>query len=430
MTFENQLSRVALALGMGLLIGLERGWSTRDAPSGSRAAGVRTFAICGLMGGLLGAMAAGPGRALTLEGSILLSAAFVAFAAVIAMFGLRENQAAGRYSATTTIAALLTFVLGVYASVGDVRIAAASAVAAAALLIFRQGLHEWVARITRLEFESALLLLAMTFIALPVVRRGPVGPLGGVDLRELWIIAIALASVSFVGYLAVKVLGERRGILVSSAAGGLISSTAVAFENARRAASGEGSPRLLAAGTAIATAVSFVRVAAITGALSPDLALWVAPALLVGTGLNVGFALISVYGRTPNPSEPATQFRNPFGFWSVLGMAATMGLLILAGRVINARFGAAGAIAGAAAMGIFDVDAMTVPITRLMPLGLSPRTGACALAIGVASNLLTKVVISAAFGRAQLAMRLAALAVVSLTVGWLALAMTLAQLES
>jgi len=155
MNFENQLSRVALALGMGLLIGLERGWSTRDAPSGSRAAGVRTFAICGLMGGLLGAMAFGPGRSLTLEGSVLLGAAFIAFSAVICIFGVVENRAAGRYSATTTVAALLTFVLGAYAAIGDVRIAAGSAVAAAALLIFRQGLHEWVARITRIEFESA-----------------------------------------------------------------------------------------------------------------------------------------------------------------------------------------------------------------------------------------------------------------------------------
>lgn len=257
MTFENLLSRVALALGMGLLIGLERGWSTRDAPSGSRAAGVRTFAICGLMGGLLGAMASAPGGSLTLEGSVFLGAAFIAFSAVICIFGIAENRAVGRFSATTTIAALLTFVLGAYAAMGDVRIAAGSAVAAAALLIFRGGLHEWVARITRVEFESGLLLLAMSFIALPIVPHRPVGPMGGVDLREIWVIAIVLAVISFFGYVAVKVLGERRGTLIAAAAGGLVSSTAVAFDNARRAAAGTSSPRVLAASTALATAVSF-----------------------------------------------------------------------------------------------------------------------------------------------------------------------------
>jgi len=428
MSFENQLSRVALAFGMGLLIGLERGWSTREAPSGSRAAGVRTFAICGLLGGLLGALASGPGGALTLAGSILLGAAFVAFSGVISIFGLAENKAARRYSATTTIAALLTFVLGAYAAIGDVRIASASAVAAAALLIFRQGLHEWVARISRLEFESALLLLAMSCVALPVVPLGPIGPLGGVNLREVWIIAIALASISFVGYAAVKVLGERRGVLIAAAAGGLVSSTAVAFDNARRAASGEGSPRVLAAGTSLATAVSFIRVTAITGVLSPNLALLVAPALLVGMALNVGFAVVSVYGRAGSPGEPTAQFRNPFRFWSVLGMAATMGLLILGGRALNAWYGAAGAIASAAAMGLFDVDAMTVSMSRLMP-ELSARTGAYALLAGVASNILTKVAISVIFGRRWFAVRLAAVALVCLIAGWLVLLMTLTWLE-
>src|SRR5262249_35745067 len=161
-----------------------------------------------LMGGLVGALARGPTGTLTLEGGIFLGVAFATFAAVIAMFGREENRAAGRYSATTAMAALLTFVLGAYAAIGDVRIAAASAVAAAAVLIFREGLHEWVSRITRVEFESALLLLAMTFVALPVVPNGSIGPFGGVNLREVWIIAIALASVSFAGYVSVKLLGE------------------------------------------------------------------------------------------------------------------------------------------------------------------------------------------------------------------------------
>src|SRR6185369_10997955 len=105
-------------------MGLERGWSTRHATAGTRAAGVRTFAISGLLGGLVGALARGSSGGVTLEGSIFLGAAFIAFAAVIALFGREENRAAGRYSATSTIAALLTFILGAYAAIGDVRIAA------------------------------------------------------------------------------------------------------------------------------------------------------------------------------------------------------------------------------------------------------------------------------------------------------------------
>ena len=143
MDFEVLLPRVALALGIGLLIGLERGWRTRAAESGSRTAGVRTFAISGLLGGISGATAQAPSLA---PGSIILSVGIAAYALVITVFCREENRAEGTFSATTAIAGILTFTLGAYAVVGDERIAAAAAVAAAALLAIREELHGLVAR--------------------------------------------------------------------------------------------------------------------------------------------------------------------------------------------------------------------------------------------------------------------------------------------
>jgi len=425
--FEQLSSRIALAFGIGLLIGLERGWTTREARPGTRAAGVRTFAISGLMGGLVGALARGQADTLSVGGSVLIGAAFVAFAAAIITFGREENKAAGKYSATTTIAALLTFILGAYALIGDVRIAAGSAVVAAAVLIIREGLHGWVAKITRDELQSGLILLAMTFIALPLVPDRSVGPFGGVNLRDVWIIAIVLAAVSFAGYIAVKAFGQRRGVLLGAAAGGLVSSTAVALANARRAAAGEGSPRLLAAGTALATVVSFVRVGALVGALKPALLPYVTPALLVGTLIATGFALTWVsMPRAQEGGQAPVTFHNPFGFWSVLGLAATMGLLILVGQIINAKFGATGAIAGAAAMGLFDVDAMTVSMTRLVPQSLDLRAASYAILAGVASNTLSKAAISAAIGRGWFAIQIAAVTLGCIVAGWLTLLATFA----
>jgi uncharacterized membrane protein (DUF4010 family) len=387
---------------------------------------VRTFAISGLLGGLVGALARGPGGTLSLGGGILLGTTFVGFAGVITIFGREENKAAGKASATTTVAALLTFVLGAYALLGDVHVAAASAVTTAAVLVFREDLHGWVAKITRAEFESGLVLLAMTFIALPIVPDRLVGPFGGVNLHEVWIIAISLASVSFAGYIAVRLLGERRGVLIAAAAGGLVSSTAVALANAKRAAAGEGSPRILAAGTALATAVSFVRVIAIVGVLKPPLVLWVAPALVVAALVATGFALVSIY-RLPESStaRTAVPFRNPFGFWSVVGIAASMGVLIVVGRLIDERFGAVGAIAGAATMGLFDVDAMTVSMARLVPTPLSTQGATFAILAGVASNTLSKVATGAAIGRGWYAVELTAMAVGCVIAGWLTLLMTL-----
>jgi uncharacterized membrane protein (DUF4010 family) len=419
---------VALAFGIGLLFGLERGWHTRELPAGSRAAGVRTFALTGLLGGVFGALARGPDSGVSLGGGVLLGAAFIAFAAVITAFSRDENKAGNKFSATTTVAALLAFVLGAFALLGDVRVAAAAAVVAVAVLIFREGLHGWVARITRAEFESGLVLLAMTFIALPIVPNRAVGPLGGVNPREIWIIAIILASVSFSAYIAVKRLGERRGTLVAAAVGGLVSSTAVALASARRAVAGEGTPRILVAGAALATAISFARVTVIVAALKPALVLLTAPSLLIAALVAALCAFAATHVHSGERAEPvAVPFRNPFAFWSVLGIAVAMGGLILVGRLIHQQFGPTGAIAGAATMGLFDVDAMTVAVARLMPEPDS-RTAAFAVLAGVASNTLSKVAIAAIIGRGAFARGFIAISAGSVLAGGLALWLALALL--
>ena len=414
MTLDQLLSRLALAFGIGLLIGLERGWHSRDVRSGGRTAGVRTFAISGLLGGIVAALSGAPAQAPTIGGAILMGSCIVAFTAVILTFEREAHRAANSFSATTTIAALLTFMLGAYALLGDVRVAAAAAIVTAGILFVREGIHQWVARITVQEFESALILLAMSFIALPVLPDRPLRAIGNVNPREVWIIAIVLAAVSFVGYLAVKRLGERRGVLVASAAGGLVSSTAVTLANARRAAAGEGSPQLLAAGAIIATAISLVRVTGLVVVLAPALTPLVAPALLAGALLAAVLSVAVVRGLQPTVAmEPVLRFNNPFGFWSVAGMALLMGVLIFVGRLVNAHFGTGGTIAGAALMGLFDVDAMTVSVTGLPSQSIRMETAAAAILVGVAANTSTKIIIGALVARGLFARITAAVCVVS-----------------
>lgn len=401
------MSRMALACGMGLLIGLERGWRTRDASPGSRTAGVRTFAIAGLVGGMVGALARGAstGGELTMAAALLIGVAFAAFAAVFTMFTRDENRAAHTFSATTAIAGLLTFMLGVYALLGDVRVAAGTAVAATGVLILREDLHEWVKKITRAEFQSVLVILAMTLIALPVVPDRALGPWGGVNPRDIWIIAIVLAAISFGGFVAIRALGERRGVLVAGALGGLISSTAVLFANARAAAAGQGSVRVLAAGGALATAISFARVAAVVAVLNPALLVLAGPALAAGALAALVFCVVAIHwpDGAAKP-QPTVEFRNPFGFLSVMGMAVTMGVVMLIGRVVSERFGASGATITAAVTGLFDVDAMTVSMARLAPGTLTAQAAALAILVGVASATLGKVAIAALIGRGRFAL--------------------------
>jgi uncharacterized membrane protein (DUF4010 family) len=427
MDISDLLSRVALALGIGLLIGLERGWRTREAEPGSRAAGIRTFAISGLLGGIAGATAAASGGKSSAGGGIVLAVALATYAAVITAFCRDENRADGTFSATTAIAALLTFTLGAYTAVGDTRVAAAAGVAAAGVLAAREELHGWVKKLTWPELRSGLVLLAMTFVALPVVPNEPIGPFGGVNLREVWIIAIVLGGVSFVGYVAVKYFGTTRGVLLAAVAGGLASSTAVTISNARRAAAGEGSPRLLAAGVALASAVMFVRVAVIVTILNPSLLALAGPALASASALAIGFAVAGALGRGPDAADHRNvQFRNPFGFWAVVGFAVVLAVVIVLGRMIGERFGGTGAIVGAVFVGLADVDSITVSMARLTPGPLSAESAAIAILAAIASNTVSKIAIGAVVGRGRFAYLITVMALACLIAGAAALAATLA----
>ncbi len=416
MDIEQLLSRLAVALGIGLLVGLERGWKTREVKPGSRAAGVRTFALCGLLGGLLAALARATGSVVG-EG-LVLGFGFAVYAAVIAVFERDADRAAGSYSATTIIAELLTFVLGAYAMAGDLRVAAAAAVAMTGILAARAEIHGWVARITWPELRSALVLLAMSFIVLPVVPDTRIGPSGGVNPREVWLIAIVLAGVSFVGYAAVRLLGARRGVLLAGIAGGLVSSTAVTLTSARRAAAGEGAPRLLAVGVSIASAISFLRVIAIVAVLKPMLLIWIVPALAAATLVAVAYAVATVLWRAKEADHDLApgEFTNPFSLVPVIGFAVFLGLVIMAGHALGEAFGAGGAILGAAGLGLADVDSVTISMARLAPAPLSSLGASEAILAAVASNMASKLAIATILGRGRFAGEVAVV-----TVGcWLA----------
>src|SRR6516162_6962141 len=399
MDFQELISRFGLALGIGLLFGLERGWRMRGEPPGGRTAGIRTFAISGILGGVIGASARTVGG---VGAGFVLGLGIAAFSAGLAVFCLEENRAQKDYSATTWVAAILTFALGAFAIIGDMRAAAGLAVASSLILALREPLHGWVEKLTWPELRSALVLLAMTFIALPIIPNAPIGPFGGVNLREVWVIAIVLAGASFVGYVAVKYFGASHGVLLAGAAGGLASSTAVTITNARRAASQEGSPRLLAAGVAMASGVMFLRVCAIVLVLKPNLLVLIAPPLLAATAAAVLNALIAAYWRrSEGPEAQAFKFRNPFAFWTVVGFALFLGAVIVVGRVVGEWLGGIGAIVGAAIVGLVDVDAITVSVARLAPEPLGNQAATIAILSAVATDTISKIAIGSVIGRGR-----------------------------
>jgi uncharacterized membrane protein (DUF4010 family) len=422
MDIDQLLYRLAVALGIGLLTGLERGWRTREVAPGSRAAGIRTFALSGLLGGIVAALARVTGTA---EGAgLVLGLGFAAYAAVVALFEREANRAADSFSATTIVAALLTFALGAYAVLGDMRVAAAAAVAATGILAAREDIHGWVARLTWPELRAALVLLAMSVIVLPIVPDTAIGPSGGVNPREVWLIAIVLAGISFVGYGAVKLFGAERGVLVAAFAGGLVSSTAVTLTNARRAAAGEGAPHLLVAGVAVASGVSFLRVIAIVAALKPELLAGIAPALGAATLAAAVYAVATVQWRSGSDDghglTPA-EFANPFSFWPVVGFAIMLAIVIVLARLIGQNFGTQGALLGAIGLGLADVDTVTVSVARLVPATLSAQGASLAILAAVASNMAAKLAVGVGVGRGHFASELTIVTVACWAAGLAAL---------
>ena len=424
MELQDLLTRCAVALGIGLLIGLERGWRAREESSGSRAAGIRTFAISGLLGGVAGALAGALGGAGTPGGGILIGLSFAAYAGAITIFCREENRADKTYSATTAIAALTTFALGTYALIGDLRVAGAIAVAVAIVLAMRESLHGWVANITWPELRSGLVLLAMTVIALPIVPNTSLGPHNSVNPREIWLLAIVLAGVSFFGYATVRYFGKARGILLAGVAGGLVSSTAVTLSNARQAAEHAAASRILAAGVAAASAVMFLRVLVLAVALNQSLALFLVPALAAAAIAATVFALATAGWHKADREADEVQFRNPFSFWSVVGFALFLALMIVAGRFLSEQFGSPGAIAGAAVAGLVDMDAITVSMAHLVPEPLGARNAAWAIMTAAGTDTLGKVVIGAVLGRMRFAAYVALMATGCFAAGGAALWLT------
>src|SRR5262245_9534608 len=326
---------------------------------------------------------------------------------------------------------MLAFVLGAYALIGNMWLAAASGVAATAILAAREELHSWVAQITWPELRSGLVLLAMTCIALPVMPTDPVGPYGGVNPREVWIIAIVLASVSFLAYVAVRYLGAR-GVLLAGALGGLVSSTAVTIDSARRAAARQGPPDLLTASVAIASAIMFLRVIAIVAALRPTLLGLIAPALTCASSLACGFAAYFAYSRQLGGDGMAqsASFRNPFSLWSVVGFAIFLAVVMVLSRAVGESLGTGATILGAIVAGLADVDAITVSLTRLTPAPLTPEHTAIAILAAVASDTVSKIGIGAVIGRGRFASQIAAVAAACLLAGAAACFFTLPHVAS
>jgi uncharacterized membrane protein (DUF4010 family) len=388
------LLRLGLALSIGLLIGLERGFSQRDQPEGGRVAGFRTFGVIGMSGGLVAILAQATHWA-------VLAAAIPSFVAIVLFafwHGERQRRDVG---ATTLFATLTTFALGIVAVMGEMEHAAAVAVVLTALLALKKEMHLGVARLKRVELRAAVQLLLISAVILPVLPDRGFGPFEALNPYRIWLMVVLIAGVSFAGYVAIRLFGAGRGVLLTGALGGLVSSTAVALSLAGRAREPAASPSALAAGIVVAASMMFWRCALVVGAI--DLALGMRLAWPLGVAGMIGMVGGIILARRGQggdfePSDP-TSLRMAIQFGLLLG------LIELLAAALRHWVGDNGLFVLAGISGLADVDAISLSIAQMASNGLDRGIGAGAILLAAGVNTLVKIGIVGVKGSPALAWR-------------------------
>jgi uncharacterized membrane protein (DUF4010 family) len=391
MEITDAFQRLSLALAIGLLAGIERGWQDRALADGQRVAGIRTFTLIGFLGGLAGYLD-------ITTGPILPAALFLCFAAAFSAFSFLEASNRRDFSITSLVAALAIFVLGYIAVTSDMKIAAAGSVIATALLAARNTLHGFLKNLTWQELRSALVLLAMTFVALPLLPNRTIDPWGGFNPFEVWLLTILIAAISYVGYLAVKIAGTSLGILFAGAAGGLVSSTALTLSFARLSVNRTDLSLHLASSAAIAGALSIIRVLLIAGFMAPTLAWPLAAALLPALAVFVSGGLWLSWKNKIHGEQPSLLMQNPFELGTVLRFGLLLGAIAFLSKLMVEGFGASSLIAIALISGIADVDAITVSTAKLAGLAVPVATASLAILTAVTVNLTVKMLLAMVVG--------------------------------
>jgi uncharacterized membrane protein (DUF4010 family) len=392
--------RLGLALAIGLLIGLERGWREREAAEGSRVAGIRTFALIGLGGGLA-ALLTGP------QIGLAFGLVFAGFAALMIAAYIADIEPHG-VGATTTVAALLTFLLGALAVAGDMAAAASAAVVTAILLSAKPILHRWLERIEYPELTAALKLLLISVVLLPVLPNRTVDPWNALNPYELWWMVVLIAGLSFCGYVAVRVAGPERGVMLTGLLGGLTSSTVATLNFARLSRHSEGAERVLAAAAAVACATMLPRILLVVGVLNrPLLLLLIAP--LGGAALVTYLGAALLWRRPAGDRTPVSvRVDNPFEFWLAVRFGVLLTAIMLLARLVPSWLGEQGVFLLAGIAGLGDVDAISLSMSRYGGASVSLQGAAVAVAIAAFANTVVKGSLAFIVGRSGMAWRLAA----------------------
>lgn len=345
-----------LAILLSSLIGLERGWQNRTDDDGKRIAGLRTFTIIGIFSALSSFISMNINQ-------YFIVAAFLGFSFfIISVYKSFDNRDIG---ITTEITMFAVFTISALASYGYRYVASASAVIVMGVLSLKIQIHEFIKKISVEEIIAILKFLILVAVIYPLLPDTPIGKWTTITYNEIFKIVIVIASISFLGYISIKILGSEKGILTSSILGGLVSSTAVTISLSKYYKENNKLPDFYIFGILLAWLVMFFRIVIIATIFNPKIAF--------SLGISIFFAcfymiiqLFIIRNKFKNSAEHIPiKIQNPIDILSSIKFALILSTIVFIAEKGKILLGKSGIIAASFFSGLADVDAITIYLSKL-----------------------------------------------------------------
>lgn len=387
-------ANLAVAGLVGLAVGLERERGGHTEGPDARFAGIRTFFLLGLVGGIAGHFIA--------SGVPLAAAALLAGAGGLAVtaYAVALRRPGATADGTTETSALVVLALGALAGTGYRGFSAAVGAVVVTALVAKSRIQALARRIGAQELAGALQFAVLALVILPLLPDRTFGPWGGVNPRGLWVVVLIFAAVNYAGFVLHRWIGASRGYGATGLLGGLVSSTAITLQFSRRSREEPALAASLGLGIVAACTVLPARVTAVTAFVAPDVARTlvpvVVPPLLVGVA-TAWAVLWRARGERGADGE-AAPLASPLRLMSALQMALAFQVALFAIRAAGDAFGAAGVYGTAFVLGLTDMDALTFSMARLGRDTGDALLASRAIGVGLLANTALKLALALVLG--------------------------------
>ena len=391
---DSLFMKLAVALGIGLLVGAERERRKGRGPSRSPA-GIRTFAVMSLAGAISFAIGGEILLAVTTAGAIILTA--------VAYFRSRSDDP----GLTSEIALILTTLLGGL-SMREPAVAAGVAVVLTALLAARELMHHFVRSVlTEREVTDGLIFAGATLVALPLLPDQPMGPYRALNPQSIWIVVILVMAISAAGYILVRILGDRFGLALAGLASGFISSIATIGAMGTRSKITPAVLGATVAGAVLSTVATILQMCAVLAATSiavlRELSIPLFCAGLAAASYGAIFTIKALRGTKGVDSQAG----RAFSFSSAIILGMTLSGILVVSAALRENFGEIGVIVGAALAGFADTHSAAVSIASLVASGKMGAADAISpILAALSTNTVSKIIVAWTSGGRSYALRL------------------------